>query len=350
MIVKILEKQFEDNGYISIPSIRNECKSFVKKEPGFVSVVNLLDYNNEVSMTLQDYKHLKDTINKTFCSNENIEVHMLYLVMYQSLESAKELVGEDYFCWLIDRDNYTITKEPSRVEDYYGLKGEVTSYLARTKEIIESGDFKLIDEALEKDNEKKFKDPKRHPAPATILFVAVNLIVFIMVMAIGDPFVESGVMGVEFIKKGEYYRFFTSMFLHATADHLISNMLILYFMGEMLEHVIGTPKVGIIYLLSGLLGNVVSYLWNLQTGNFVHSLGASGGVYGLTGALLWLAIIKYKKLEVKSTRVFLLVAYCIYSTIAGVNIDIMAHFGGLAAGFLLAVILCRKGGKSTSES
>jgi len=76
---------------------------------------------------------------------------------------------------------------------------------------------------------------------------------------VGEAFNEAGMMSSELIKDGQIYRFITAMFLHGGIEHLVSNMLLLYILGEVVENKLGSVRYASVYLLSGILGNVVSY-------------------------------------------------------------------------------------------
>ena len=93
------------------------------------------------------------------------------------------------------------------------------------------------------------------------------------------------------IEGGEYYRLFTCMFLHFGIEHLLNNMLVLFVLGSRLERVIGkiwNPL--IIYIVGGLLGNVISVLVELKSMDFAVSAGASGAVFAVMGAMIYIVI------------------------------------------------------------
>ena len=97
-------------------------------------------------------------------------------------------------------------------------------------------------------------------APCTILLAAVNIIVFLVLSFLGmtedgEFMLKHGAMYVPYlIQRGEYYRLFSSMFLHFGYDHLVNNMIVLVAMGWNLELDIGKVKFLIVYFVSGLAG------------------------------------------------------------------------------------------------
>ena len=89
-------------------------------------------------------------------------------------------------------------------------------------------------------------------------------------------------------KKGEYWRMITSMFYHFGTEHLVCNMLMLFFVGRLLEPIFGSLRFFVLYFVSGLVASGASLLYNgiiiRDRSPFVFSAGASGAIYGLVGA------------------------------------------------------------------
>ena len=122
-----------------------------------------------------------------------------------------------------------------------------------------------------------------------------------------------------------------------------NNMIVLVAMGWNLELDIGKVKFLIVYFVSGLAGNVLSAWWDIQTGSMAISAGASGAIFGIIGALLYVAIRNRGRIGDISGRglVFMIVLTLYYGFTSG-GVDNMAHIGGLLAGFLSGVLLYRK--------
>ena len=99
-----------------------------------------------------------------------------------------------------------------------------------------------------------------------------------------------GAMLTQDVVGGKWYELFTSMFLHFGIDHLASNMIVLIAVGLPLENLLGSGRYAVIYLVSGLAGNVLSAAAELKTGDFAVSAGASGAVLGLMGAVIYCLI------------------------------------------------------------
>lgn len=174
----------------------------------------------------------------------------------------------------------------------------------------------------------------------SILLIAVNVIVFVLCTMTGNLLYNGGGVGVKIVREtGEIYRIVTSMFLHADAQHLFGNMILLIALGDMLESKVGHWKFFAIYFLSGICGNLCSMFIELRTGEYVYSVGASGAVYGICGVMMGAAILKdCENLYIDPIRVILILGYSIYSGFRSPGINNVAHIGGLASGLGLYII------------
>ena len=133
------------------------------------------------------------------------------------------------------------------------------------------------------------------------------------------------------------------MFLHFGYDHLFNNMVVLVAMGWNLELEIGKIKFLIVYFISGLAGNILSAWWDILTGSMAVSAGASGAIFGIIGALLYVAIRNRGRIgEISGKGLVFMVVLTLYYGFTSGGVDNMAHIGGLTAGFLMGVLLYRK--------
>ncbi|WP_205629230.1 rhomboid family intramembrane serine protease [Jiangella muralis] len=134
------------------------------------------------------------------------------------------------------------------------------------------------------------------------------------------------------IVDGEWYRVITATFMHVSLLHIALNMLALYLLGSQLEPLLGRSRFITLYLLSALGGSAASLL--MVSDPYSISIGASGAVYGLFGALFVVA----RRLggDTRSILVVLALNLAFSFTISG--IDWRAHLGGLAIGSALAAV------------
>ena len=184
-----------------------------------------------------------------------------------------------------------------------------------------------------------------HAAPptpsswATGLLVAVNVVVYLALMAKGGPtytnLVLFGAKENGLIAMGELGRIFVPLFLHGGGLHLAFNMYALYQVGRALEGTLGSLQTLQIYLVSGLSGNLCSFALSPHL-----SVGASGSLFGF---LLCLYVIKkYEErmarelhVQVPESRLGFLIAVNGVISFAIPNIDWACHLGGALAGTLL---------------
>lgn len=195
-------------------------------------------------------------------------------------------------------------------------------------------------------------------APCTVLLAAVNIIVFFVLTAQGMTedgmfLLEHGAMYVpKVLEDGEYYRLFTSMFLHFGFEHLMNNMVTLVLIGWNLEIEIGKFKLLLIYIFSGLGGNVLSAWYEYQAEDYAISAGASGAIFGMIGALLYVAIRNRGRIgDISGKGIVFMIIISLYYGFTSSGVDNLAHIGGLITGFLSGVLLYwKRNGKDRTIS
>ena len=173
------------------------------------------------------------------------------------------------------------------------------------------------------------------------VLVGINVFVF-LICHFSDALYRAGIMSAyAVLEKKEYGRILWAMFLHSNIGHLFNNMVILFFLGAMIEKEIGHVRYGVLYFLSGIGANLLSLLVKALTGDMSGSIGASGAVFGLDGVLLAMVFLSGRKMkDVTPGRVVFMVILSLYNGFNGENIDNAAHVGGLAVGFGAAAVMC----------
>ena len=163
----------------------------------------------------------------------------------------------------------------------------------------------------------------------------------ILVPQLGKAMGELGEFSViHLMYGGEFYRLITAAFLHYDPSHLCNNMLLLYFCGEVVEKSLGRGRFLTLYFLSAIFGNLLSAAYEFSTGSYYYSMGASGAVFGLTGAMLFLVIVKRgAAASISMKRALIAVVLSLYAGFADANVNNAAHVGGLLSGFILAFVL-----------
>ena len=173
-------------------------------------------------------------------------------------------------------------------------------------------------------------------APATIVLVAVMVLVYLVTVYQGDGigrpggrvFLDGALIGAEIDLQGEWYRLVTAMFLHGSLLHLAFNMLALYWLGTVVEQALGTWRFLLVYFVSGIAGSAGALA---LSGPFAVTVGASGAIYGIMGALL---VLEYRATGTFAGQALGLIVVNLALTFAIPNISVGGHLGGLAGGIL----------------
>ncbi len=170
--------------------------------------------------------------------------------------------------------------------------------------------------------------------------VGLCVVVFAVEWLIGIDAV-AGNLGMQPVSIGlynEWYRLLTSVFLHGSLLHIAFNMYVLVAFGPTLERILGHTRFGVLFIICGLGGSVLSYAVSPV---MTLSVGASGAIFGLMGALL----VAGRRLRHDVTMVMVLIGINLaIGFVFGSGIDWRAHLGGLATGAAMAAVLVGPGG------
>ncbi|WP_295993642.1 rhomboid family intramembrane serine protease [Rugamonas sp.] len=188
-------------------------------------------------------------------------------------------------------------------------------------------------------------------APVTLALVAVNLIVFVLMgfdgagllsASDGDAAIRWGSNFGPLTVDGQWWRLFTSMFIHSGLLHVGLNMLALYQSGRMVERMYGSVHFALLYLFSGLSGSMVSILWHPMN----NSVGASGAIFGVFGGLLAFILKPGSAVppaivnEHRNSTLFF-IGFNLINGYTQTGIDNGAHLGGLLGGLAFGFLLAR---------
>ena len=179
----------------------------------------------------------------------------------------------------------------------------------------------------------------------TSVFIGLNVVIYIILNIF---LLQNGIDVISNLDNswtavkwnGEYYRIFTSMFLHADLNHLLNNMFVLFIIGKRYEESEGRFRFSLVYFLGGILASIASLSYNMIMRNEIVSLGASGAIFALIGASV-ASVVKYKnKLKTISKKQMILFAvFSLYAGFANTSTDNIAHLGGFVSGFLIGLVI-----------
>lgn len=173
-----------------------------------------------------------------------------------------------------------------------------------------------------------------YPIISILLTLNIGIFIITQLPVIGD-FVYIGGMGINgAIANGDWWRFFTPIFLHVGFVHLLFNMFCLFVFGPELEKIIGKMRFLTLYLLSGIFANIATYF--IHAMDYAH-VGASGAIFGLFGA--YGALVYYTKRAMPQLRQTILpiIVISLVMTFLQPGINATGHIGGLIVGFLIGL-------------
>lgn len=179
--------------------------------------------------------------------------------------------------------------------------------------------------------------------------IFINVAYFLYMETFGSTddmvfMIEKGAVFAPLITENkEYYRFLTAIFMHFGINHLVNNMLILFVLGDNLERILGKIKYLLLYLISGAGANLISYLYYVYRDEMVVAAGASGAIFGVIGALIYVVSVNRGRLGDLTTRkLVIMVVVSVIFSLEEKNIGHIAHGSGLVLGIAAAAVLYRK--------
>ncbi len=255
------------------------------------------------------------------------------LNIYTDIEDDNILTKDDvHVTSEKDIDNPKLTKSFPDIVEKTKKKDNDIEYIMKV-----SDNINRTNENKSRMAEKLFSFKK---PTATYSLILICILIFILMYILGNgsedtyTLLKFGANLDVLTKNGQYYRLFTSMFLHIGIIHLLCNMYSLYIIGREVEIVFTKKKYLIIYLLSGIAGSILSLAFNHNT----VCAGASGAIFGLLGALLYFGYYYRAYLGASVTRSILpVVIINLIIGFASTGIDNAAHIGGLVGGILIAM-------------
>lgn len=186
----------------------------------------------------------------------------------------------------------------------------------------------------------------------TYMLIAINILIYLITAFVSSYYYKSSIIEIDnralvmlgamvniLVEEGQYYRLFTCTFLHSSIIHLALNMYALNSLGSILEKILSKGKLLVIYILSAIFASYGSYLSTRSMHRVSISVGASGAIFGLLGALLVIAFLNRKimgKALLKSVTEVAVINIIIGFLIP--NIDNVAHISGLISGIIITYL------------
>ncbi len=208
--------------------------------------------------------------------------------------------------------------------------------------------IKLTDEINQKNMEETKKAEKvfsKKKPIMTYIFMAISLVLFVLTFLESGNFIEldpnvlykfGALVNLNSMNNNlELYRLVTSIFLHGGILHLLCNMYSLYVIGPQLESFFGKVKYSVIFIGSGIIGNLLTLAFLQDT---YISVGASGAIFGLLGSLVYFGYHYRVYLSgVMKSQIIPLILLNLMIGFMITSINNLAHIGGLVGGVLLSM-------------
>ena len=195
---------------------------------------------------------------------------------------------------------------------------------------------KDINNKTESDNKKFEKIFSKKKLFVTYILMGLCFLMYIVTLIMGGSNVIYLILGANYaplVKNGEIFRLITYAFLHGSIIHLVVNMYSLFIVGRQIENNFGKVRLLIIYFISALSGGLLSALFSDGI-----SIGASGAIFGLLGALLYFGL--HFRLYLTDALISKIIPIIILNLLIGftvTGIDNACHIGGLIGGFLASM-------------
>lgn len=299
-IVRLVSNYIHNNAQLNVDTYRTEqiMKRIKQKTMSFsMNALNI-------------YVNLGENVNVEEIDTPNISA--------VNIKSVEEL---NNYSFVID-EFPSITKKTDYKEKGIELFMKLTTDIGKKND----EDAKMADDIFTK------KDPI-----ITKLLIIINSVIFILSFVLGQNVIINLFANYgPYVKAGEIYRLITGAFVHVAVLHFFFNMYALYIVGPQLENFFGKWKYLTIYLGSAIVGSLLSIMFSPTT----YSIGASGAIFGLLGALVYFGYHYRVYLDsVIKSQIIPLIVLNLFIGFMSTGIDNAAHIGGLIGGVLISIAL-----------
>ena len=343
LIMRLVHYFITEENYnpIVVNGVKDEIWLENREGPYYIIRINSNNIFNEEQLNFDHYKTeniMKQIKKKTFSFNVKTLNILLDLNEDLKLEETKNIIDAPIF-----NNNSNITNK-NILEAFPNINDKL---LKNTKGIdLMINVTKDINEKTDKENkkyEKTFKPKKMVVTPIIMVICFAMFILTVYVGGIGtiagvdiETILKLGANNYVFVKTGQVFRLVTYIFLHASLIHLLINMYSLFIIGTQIENYYGKIKYLIIFFVSGICGGLLSAM----VGPNMVSVGASGAIFGLLGALGYFGY--HYRLYLGNVLKNQIIPIIIINLGIGFviqGIDNFCHIGGLLGGFFAAMMV-----------
>lgn len=326
-----------NQGYTPVSSSIPQVRVYFRVDDALAMAVLLIDGRNMIIST-DAFAAMKEKIRLMFANKGYTNIRLFSLFMTLNVMNFGAIGTREELSWIVDLTENRLCILDNEVADFDGLRVGLEQLLYEDGNTMRPTIAGVLSDFI-----------LRSKAPVTLALILINIIVFTALSFMGSTedayfMVEHGALSLNKIMANfEFYRIFSSVFMHFGMEHLAANMLALWVFGERVEKAVGKIRFLILYIISGIVGNLVSLFISYMSGSSAVSAGASGAVFGIIGALFAIVIVNRGKYgDLTGGRAIFLVLYSVFSGFSGEGIDNAAHIGGLVTGLLLGFVLYRQ--------
>jgi rhomboid protease GluP len=339
MINRFIEALIED-GFYNIKINTEGIHIFYRLQDNKMYIVAALEMWNGDEFTKEQYEHILEQVRDSFIKRGFNSPNILGILYTCNPEKVKQLCADEDTHWVVDLSTRSLIVYENQSSNFMGLKSLIEFTL----------DGFMDNPSIHNTGDKKTKaNLHKIITPVNSIIIGINILIFLYVV-LNDMFLNrsdilrQGALSWKLVYQDkQYYRVVSSMFLHSGFEHLFNNMLVLVFVGDNCERALGKLKYLTVYLGSGIIAGICSISYNMLKNNRIYSVGASGAIFGIVGAMIYILIVNKGQLEdISSRQIILFAVFSLYGGITNAGIDNVAHIGGFIAGLILSIIIYRK--------
>lgn len=328
-----LNKYLSDRNYLRVKTDSDQVRMYAVYQKSSLYLFNVIRINEDYVFDKEKYDIYRAITKVQFNSSAVDSIILLNLIvtpnpdnLYKHLNFTPEL--DDKFIdihWLIDSNNRELIIPSKQINSVLGMEKDIR---------------KILDE-----NTTTYYDIKKQYESTNITYgiVMLNVLVWFFLELKGGStnpniLMEYGALNLKYVQAGDYWRIFTSIFMHIGLTHLLFNCFSLVIFGSRLEKYLKGWQFVTIYLVSGIAGSLFSLGGSALVEANIVSAGASGAIYGLIGSILICSKAMGQPLEglTSYTMWLIFIAGIIYS-VTSPNVDAFAHIGGFVGGILMTM-------------
>jgi rhomboid protease GluP len=323
-------QRYGPEGYVIAELVNGDLLSREQIRTGLeMTKARLMQIKKEVSIY-----YFKVFLFSSDLSEEKLEI-------LASEEYNKKFDGSHLCCMSVNIEKQEFLKYYKYPGINFGIDNQIRYFFSKD---FDSNYGNVDFKELVNKKEREYKiDIKTEKPWITYILIAVNIVIWLVLEIYARTkgvdatslLIDFGAKENALIMMGEYWRFLTPVFLHNGITHLAVNSYSLYILGTTVERLMGRGRFLFIYIMAGLMGSIASFIFSMAP-----SVGASGAIFGLLGALIYYGIehpALFKRGFGKSI-LMTLVLNIVYG-FSVPRIDNFGHFGGLIGGFLASGVV-----------